>query len=104
MSKVLIFQLINHLLIIANCLPAVVFPEDDSLSSSFAKSEILKCLDLGDFMPATNKETQKVECYPLATNGPCDKRDEWFILPPNEVEASCRARTCPQDHVFYKVS
>ena len=61
----------------------IVFPkdDDDKTRSSFtmpvtakptpSKSDFLKCLDLGDLMPAFNVTTSQFECYPLATRGPC---------------------------------
>ena len=35
------------------------------------KKDVMKCLDLGDFMPAFNFTSEQFECYALASQGPC---------------------------------
>jgi hypothetical protein len=64
----------------------IIFPKSDddspkvdvrqtSLTPSPAKSDIIRCLDLGDWMPAFNQTTFKFDCYPLASRGPCPGKD-----------------------------
>ena len=36
------------------------------------KKDVMKCLDLGDFMPAFNFTSEHFECYALASQGPCE--------------------------------
>ena len=48
-----------------------VDPEKRIAKPTAKKSDIVKCLDLGDQMPAFNPTTFKFECHPLATRGPC---------------------------------
>lgn len=95
-----------QLFIAVKCSTTVFFPPEKKaeVGQAFSKRELQKCLDLGDFMPALNKTTQQVECYPLATKGPCEGDNEWFIVPTNELEASCNVRTCPVDEVYYRAS
>lgn len=100
--------LLLSFLTIVKCLPnlEILFPEveDDNEDHQFTKMEIEKCLDLGNLMPALNPETKEVECYGLATPGPC-KDNEWFVMELNEVSASCSPRICSdRNQVYYRVN
>ena len=39
------------------------------------KKDVMKCLDLGDFMPAFNFTSEQFECYALASQGPCEGKN-----------------------------
>ena len=61
----------------------IVFPKSDDKPSipvftlpaspnpKASKADLIKCLDLGDLMPAFNTTSGEFECYPLTERGPC---------------------------------
>jgi len=57
-------------------------------------------------LPIFDEKIQSVECYFLATQGPCDK-GEWLLMNPEGTDdelPSCKPRDCPGDfEVLYKV-
>ena len=60
----------------------IFFPGSDSVPKTAVrlgiaapkagKKDVMKCLDLGDFMPAFNFTSEQFDCYALASQGPCE--------------------------------
>jgi hypothetical protein len=60
----------------------IFFPDSDNVLKTRArlgisgpkpgKKDVMKCLDLGDFMPAFNFTSEQFECYALTGRRPCE--------------------------------
>ena len=73
----------------------IVFPKSDenpslpvftlpvSATPKASKANLIKCLDLGDLMPAFNTSSGEFECYPLTERGPCKgKQSVCYVTEP----------------------
>lgn len=98
-----IFLIIHfHFVTSASISSGIHFPKEAE-EKKLTLEDMEKCLNLGDYLPFFNVDTNEYDCQRLNERGPC-LYNHWFVLSKyNFFEGVCELRKCEEGRVVFEV-